>query len=68
VRIRRTTPRFSCSPITRAVHSRWRAARRTTSSPTASRRHWTGPVRPPEIARSRSRAARAPSTSTSPPA
>ena len=34
---RRTTARSSCSPTTRATRSRWRAAPRSTSSPTGSR-------------------------------
>jgi hypothetical protein len=37
--IRRTMPRSSCSPTMRASRSRWRAAPRTTSSPTELSRH-----------------------------
>ena len=38
-RIRRSTPRSSCSPTTRATRSRWTAASRTTSSPAESNPH-----------------------------
>lgn len=40
--IRCSTARSSCSPITRATRSRWRAAPSTTSSPTEPSRHWNG--------------------------
>src|ERR1700757_2677593 len=40
---RRTTTTCSSSPITRASPSRWRGARRSTSSPTGSSGHWSGP-------------------------
>jgi dihydrofolate reductase len=39
---RRTTTTCSSSPITRASRSRWRGARRSTSSPTGSSGRWSG--------------------------
>ena len=48
VTIRRSTPRSSCSPTTRAIRSRWTAAPPTTSSPTESSRHWPRRGRRPE--------------------
>lgn len=57
----RTTHPSSSSPITRATRSRWTAAPRSTSSPTASSPRSVGPARPPETATCRSAAARGPS-------
>ena len=65
---RRTTTRCSCSPTTPGRRSRWRAARRSTSSTTASRPRSSERSTPPAARTSGSAEVRARSSSTSGPA
>ena len=65
-RIRPTTIRCSCSPTTRASHSRWRAAPPSTSSATGSSRRSRRPRTPRRDGTSGWRAAHRSSTSTWP--
>ena len=58
------TARSSCSRTTRDLRSRWKAARRSTSSPTASTRRWNARPRQPMARTSASAAASPPSGNT----